>query len=117
MKRRDVLTAAIAAPALAVPVVAEAKSETTVMRKYFEWKKSVDAWKADMERDDSDENGNRWCKLTYDLADSIVDIPSEGPMDFIYKLMAYTYHGEHDLSDTDGGSRLWAEARALVGEA
>ncbi len=68
-----------------------------------------------MERDSSDENGNRWCAATFKLADEILDIPSEGPMDFIFKLMAYTFDGEHQIDDGDAGEKIWIEARSLVG--
>ena len=66
-------------------------------------------------RDDSDENGNRWCDVTYKLADAVVSTPSTGPMDFVYKLMAYCFNGQHELSLDVGTAPLWAEARALVG--
>ena len=36
-------------------------------------------------------------------------------MDFAYKLMAYCFNGQHELSLDDGAAPIWAEARALVG--
>ena len=36
-------------------------------------------------------------------------------MDFVYKLMAYCFNGQHELSLDVGAAPLWAEARALVG--
>ncbi|WP_374300009.1 hypothetical protein [Paracoccus sp. (in: a-proteobacteria)] len=100
MNRRDLMKnspAFLAIPMVATAAHALAAAETPVMRKYAEWKQSLEAWKADMERDSSDENGNRWCEATYKLADKILDIPSEGPMDFIYKLMTYTFEGDHEI--------------------
>ena len=93
----------------------EAKQLTPVQRAYHEWKRSLDAWNADMERDDSDENGDRWCDVTFKLADAVVSTPSTGPMDFVYKMMAYCFNGQHELSLDVGTAPLWAEARALVG--
>lgn len=118
--RRTLLAVGSAAGAVTlvtplVPVAAQAATETPVQLKYGEWKRSRDDWMADMERDGSDENGDRWCAATYRLADEILDIPSEGPMDLIYKMMAYTFHGQHEVGDGQKGEKLWAEARALVG--
>lgn len=145
MKRRDLIAAAplvLIAPALAIGSAPLAKSlddrvaalspdgrlefyaaleqaeraeMTPVQRKYHEWKRTKEAREADMERDDSDGNGSRWCEITYRLADDVVNTPSEGPMDLIYKLMAFTFHGQHELDQTEGAERIWAEARALVG--
>ena len=116
--RRNLLTAAPAAGfaalvAGAVPV--GAMVETPVQRAYHEWKRSLDAWNADMERDSSDENGDRWCHATYRLADAVVNTPSTGPMDLVYKLMAYCFNGQHELSLDEGAEPIWSEARALVG--
>ncbi|NPD15801.1 hypothetical protein HOY34_11370 [Xinfangfangia sp. D13-10-4-6] len=116
--RRQLLAAGPAAGlaaliAGAVPV--EAMAETPVQQAYLAWKRSFDGWTADMERDSSDENGDRWCMATFKLADDILDIPSEGPMDLIWKIMAYSYHGQHEIGDGARGEEIWAEARALVG--
>lgn len=89
--------------------------ETPVARKYAEWKRCHDGWTADMDLDGSDENGSRWQRVCYGLADEILDIPSEGPMDFVYKLMAYTFDGQHGIDDGVRGEKIWAEARALIG--
>lgn len=118
MKRRTLLTAGAVTPvAPLAPALAVAATETPVMRKYAEWKRSRDDWQVDLDRDSSDENSDRWCAATFKLADEILGIPSEGPMDFIYKLMAYTFHGQHEIGDGSNGEKLWAEARALVGGA
>ncbi len=118
MNRRDILAAAPAAGlaamvAGALPAVAMA--ETPVRQAYLAWKHSFDGWTADMERDSSDENSDRWCMATFRLADDILDIPSEGPMDLIWKIMAYSFHGQHEIGDGDRGEQIWTEARALVG--
>ena len=48
------------------------------------------------------------------LSDCIIDMPSQDPMDFIYKVMGYTINGEHELDQGPLGERLWAEARSMV---
>ena len=119
MKRRDLLAIAPVAlmgcPAPARAACTLSVDETPVQRAYREWKRSLDAWNADIERDPSDENGDRWCHATYRLADAVVGTPSTGPADFVYKLMAYCFNGQHELSFDDGAAPIWAEARALVG--
>lgn len=54
-------------------------------------------------------------KRFFKLANSIVDLPSEGPMDFIFKMMAHTVNGEFCPCCCPDGDKLWAEARALIG--
>lgn len=117
VSRRNLLAAApfmglAAAMTGATPVMGH--TETPVMRKYAEWKRSHEAWIADMDRDGSDENNDRWCQATYALADEIVDIPCVGPMDFVFKLMGYTFDGAHEVGAGSKGEMIWAEARALV---
>lgn len=96
---------------------AASAGNTPVARKYLEWKACLNGWEADMKRDGSDENGDRWQRACYGHADAILDIPSRGAMDFVYKLMAYTFEGDHSVNDSARGSELWAEARALIGGA
>ncbi|MDQ7776941.1 MAG: hypothetical protein Q4615_14245 [Paracoccus aminovorans] len=96
---------------------AASAGSTPVARKYLEWKACLNDWEADMKRDGSDKNGDRWQRACYGHADAILDIPSRGAMDFVYKLMAYTFEGEHSVNDTARGSELWAEARTLIGGA
>lgn len=114
VNRRSLMGAALVAP-VAMVGAAPAAADTPVIRAYREWKRSLDAWEADMQRDGSDENGDRWCRATYQLADAVVDTPSEGPMDFAHKLMAYCFDGRHELDLGEGAERIWAEARQLVG--
>ncbi|NPD15771.1 hypothetical protein HOY34_11210 [Xinfangfangia sp. D13-10-4-6] len=121
MQRRDLLIASGAALTASLGTQAVKAAcvlnfeETPVQQAYLAWKRSLDGWTADMERDSSDENGDRWCMATFKLADDILDIPSEGPMDLIWKIMAYSYHGQHEIGDGARGEEIWAEARALVG--
>ncbi|SIS86932.1 hypothetical protein [Paracoccus saliphilus] len=62
----------------------------------------------------SDDQVDAWGDKVMELADGIIDMPSQGPMDFIYKIMGYTLDGEHELDQSHLGKRLWVEARALV---
>lgn len=48
------------------------------------------------------------------LADDILDLPSEGPADFVCKLVAYTFDGHHEISDGAKGHLIWAEARQYL---
>lgn len=48
------------------------------------------------------------------LADKIVDMPIQGPLDFVFKVMGYTINGEHEIGDGPRASEIWAEARKLV---
>jgi len=117
MKRRDLMKLApVALAAGAVPTVAAATEETPVMRAYQEWESARIAWeKAAGDDGMSDEEGTAWCYKVYDLADDVLEQPSTGPLDFIYKLMAQSFHGQHDIGDCPRGEELWAEARALIG--
>ncbi|MFC0200827.1 hypothetical protein [Paracoccus rhizosphaerae] len=118
MNRRQILTAA---PALGcagiVPATAFAEAETPVMRLYRAWDAARIAWAAAGEGDLTDEDNNRWCEQVYQMADDVLDVPSQGPLDFICKLMAQTCLGEHDIENCPRGSELWAEARELIGGA
>jgi len=52
--------------------------------------------------------------LVFVLADEMLDVPSDGPMDLIYKLMAYTLGGETDPLSGVHGYKIYAEARTLI---
>lgn len=111
--RRNFLASAPAAVALtAAPLAAEAATETPIAAMHRELTRLV----AQM-NDGSlpSAEGERLWRESVRIADGIVDLPSTGPMDFIFKMMAHTYNGEHDLGDCPRGEELWAEARALVG--
>lgn len=114
MQRRDLLTAAVALPALAVPVVAEA-AETPVKVAYREWlayRNWLNVGTDGIENDEFDE----LCDVRRDMEVVIYDMPSEGPEDILLKLLVLNDNG-NDFSDDDceTGVRLLTEARALVG--
>lgn len=118
MKRRDMLKGAPSLLALPVVGIAAgegiASADTLVIRAYREWKAGLDAWNKAVEGDITDEEGAAWCNKVMDLADNVLDQPSTGAMDFVYKLMAQSFHGEHDISSCPRGDELWAEARGMV---
>jgi len=51
------------------------------------------------------------------LADDVVNTPSHESRDLIYKMMAYTFFGEHAPCDGPLGESIYAEAREWVGVA
>lgn len=94
-----------------------AKVETPVMRLYREWDAARASWQAAVEGQMADEESNRWCETVARMADDVLDAPSQSPMDFICKLMAQTFHGDHEISSCPRGDELWTEARAMIGGA
>lgn len=118
MKRRDLMKAAPVALAVgSLPSAAAAAVETPVLLAYRKWQAALDAWSNAAKGDLSDEEGSACCFEVSQLADEVLDQPSTGPLDFVYKLMAQSFHGQHDIGACPRGDELWAEARALVGEA
>ncbi|WP_423212365.1 hypothetical protein [Paracoccus yeei] len=105
------------APTVSAPVANAAMEETRVMRAYREWQAALNAWKEASQGEISDEEGDAWCSKVSKLADDVLDQPSTGPLDFVYKLMAQSFHGLHDIGACPRGDELWAEARTLVEEA
>ncbi len=88
-------------------------AQTPVQRLFLEWQAAAGAADA-APRDISDEDLAALTDRAEALADDILDLPSEGPLDFACKLVAYTFDGEHDISDGAKGHLLWAEARQYV---
>lgn len=115
MKRRNLMIAAPMALAVSsMPVAAAVAEETPVLLAYRKWQAALDAWNNAAKGDLSDEEGNAWCFEVSQLADNVLDQPSNGPLDFVYKLMAQSFHGQHDIGSCPRGDELWAEARAFV---
>lgn len=48
------------------------------------------------------------------VAGDILEVNPEGPMDVVYKFIAVTAFGQHDLGDVRGGRRVYDDARALI---
>lgn len=118
MKRRQLLKLAPAALAAgAVPVAAVASEETPVMRAYRVWREGLDAYTEASKGDLTNTENDAWCMKVYALADDVLDQPSTGPLDFVYKLIAQTFDGDHDIGDCPRKEEIWAEARALIGGA
>ncbi|RWR28853.1 hypothetical protein D2T31_12130 [Sinirhodobacter populi] len=118
MKRRDLLTAALAAPLAAVPAVAVAETaETPVMALFREWA-SYWTWlnsPATREMDEDD-----FSKLTDhadDLTMRIAKTAAKNTRDLVAKFVALSDYGEMGLPDPEKTPELWAEARALIEQA
>lgn len=115
MKRRDLLTVALAAPLAAVPAVAVAETETPVMRAYREWKR-FSAWvNGPATRGYTDEQIEDLTGDLNRLVTRVVDAPSLSDRDMVVKFLTVVtdyqlFVGIPELE------RLEAEARALVGE-
>lgn len=116
MKRRNLLTAALAAPLAAVPAVAAAETDTPVMRAYREWKR-FSAWVNGPEtRGYTDEQIEDLAGDLTRLVTRVVDAPLISDRDMVMKFLTVVsdyqlFIGIPELE------RLEAEARALVGQA
>lgn len=119
MNRRDILTATLAAPVVAVanvgPVMAvEAKTPIALTyREIIRRRDAIDAASSTL----TDAEASEAVSAMMDLADNIVDMPTTGLMDFIYKLLGHTVNGDYGTSECPREDDLFAEARALVGKA
>lgn len=90
--------------------------ETPVAILFREWLTLKHKWDAAAAGNLSDEANNAWCGLVFAAADAVLDAPSTGPADFLMKLFAQTFDGEHDIGDCPRGAEIWAEARSLINE-
>lgn len=114
MNRRDLLRAAPAALAVSA-LPAAASAETPIMAAYREIIRLRDLMDSDHTL--SDEEHSQLTDTMFGLADDIVDLPSQSPTDFAYKLMGHTLNGDHCSCCCPGHEKLKAEARALIGSA
>ncbi|WP_374327306.1 hypothetical protein [Paracoccus pantotrophus] len=119
MKRRDLMRLAPAAlvAGAAPPAGAAGVEETPVMRAFREWKAASDDLKDPKWDLMSVEEQDRACGRVSKMQDAILNIPAQDQRDFILKVMACTYFGEHGLPDHGERPDFWAEARALIGGA
>ncbi|WP_417626379.1 hypothetical protein [Pararhodobacter aggregans] len=90
--------------------------ESPVAILFREWLTLKREWDAAASGDLSDESNHAWCILVFAAADAVLDAPSTGPRDFLMKLFAQTFDGEHEIRDCPRGAEIWAEARSLLGE-
>ncbi|RWR08494.1 hypothetical protein [Paenirhodobacter populi] len=111
MKRRDLLTASLAAPLAAVPAVAVVEMETPVMRAYRAWL-DLRAWGI-ANSAMTDAEVEVWCDDMADMANSAVAMKSEGYMDTIVKflLVVEDYQFFANIPELEP---LEAEVRAIV---
>lgn len=91
-------------------------AQPPVQRMFLEWQAAAAAADA-APRDISDADLLILTGRAEALADDILDLASEGPLDFACKLVAYTFDGQHDISNGAKGHLLWAEARQYVPQA
>jgi hypothetical protein len=49
------------------------------------------------------------------MANAIMRLPSDGPMDFIHKLMGHTLNGENCPCCCPDNAAIWKQAKAIVG--
>lgn len=118
MNRRDILTAALAAPALAVPVGGEAASETSVMALFREWcqlwGKCEGLCEADEWSDNADELSAKDMRMS-ELEDEMMRAPKRGMGDVLMTVAAVSNFGDI-IYEHGFWAAIRAEARALVGD-
>ncbi|OWJ70898.1 hypothetical protein CDV50_11225 [Haematobacter massiliensis] len=120
--RRALLNAAVAIPITGViwkgmfsdtPHV----QEPSVRRAYLAWRSALDFLEGEGQSLPGDEQ-DALSDRVYDLADVVLNTPSATPMDTLYKVIAYTFDGEHFLAGGDpGADQILAEARAFLAAA
>ncbi|RWR31494.1 hypothetical protein D2T29_10705 [Sinirhodobacter populi] len=117
MNRRDLLTAALAAPLPAVPAVAETETETEtpVMALFREWNALYDYLNSDEAAALTEEEFDAECDRRRAMELHLAEVPSVGVADFAAKVLALTNQGDHELDAECTPASFWAEARALVG--
>lgn len=119
MKRRDILKAVPSVSLAGLAAVGatrlDAGAETPVMQAYRQWE-TYRQWLRGPETNGLPARDyDKLVEHQSELACDILDMPAEAPVDFIAKVIAYTYYGENALPDHDDMPGLWAEARRLVG--
>lgn len=113
MNRRTVLVG-LPAAGLSLPGAGLASArESRVAATYREWRlifNEVNAEPSNLSRREDE----LLSAQVFQLADEILDIPSDGSLDLIYKLMAYTLDGTTDPSDGARGYKIYDEAREVI---
>lgn len=114
MNRRDMLTAAMAAPAVALAGAAAAKgvapTDTPVTALFREWEQVRGEYNNWMGHDDADESLDLWKRLV-DVEDAISSATSHTARDVGCKLVVAETYGDFT---SDHFQALLAEARALI---
>ncbi len=111
MKRPEILTVALVAPALAVPAVAVAATETPVMALFREWTAAKvteeSAYNVCCEDDEA------W-QARFAVEKRLILAPCQTSHDWLLKITARSNYGDGSGPDSMESPQLWAEARALV---
>jgi len=122
MNRRDLLTAALAAPLAAVPAVAVAETDTPVMALFREWNKALaderdlDAQYRKQPCDEIEALADAAADRRYQIELQMIEVKSEDARDVLAKIAAWTDYGVFQFDEGDKRlTHVWAEARALVG--
>ncbi len=114
MNRRSLLVTLPAALAVgAAPAVALPESPIATLHREITRRQAL----MDGDHGMSDDEFEDFNMATVDLAEQIVDLPARNTDDMLRKIMGYTINGDHDLSETKAAHCIWAEARALLGDA
>lgn len=88
-------------------------TETPIRAAYLEWRNVME--RANHAPSDLPvQEHEALLNQAFQLADVVADMPSADPADFLLKLMAYTFFGQHDVGDGAKGNLIWAEARKLA---
>lgn len=113
-QRQAEIAAAAAAISIAISPAKVAAHETLIAAMYREIVR-VDNWLSDPVNQTNEMEWQAQTDYLSQLMDAIVDLPSQGPMDFIYKMMGHTANGEHCPCCGSSETKIWAEAYALIG--
>lgn len=91
-----------------------AMTETPIIRLFREWEALYAYLDGPVGRELSEDEFDAELDRRIAIEDRMMEIPSEGPADFVAKVIAYTTRGESGLPDHQSNPAFWAEARALI---
>lgn len=120
MSRRHLLKAASAAPLAVLPAALPAAAapastpETPIAAMWREITR-LQAWSDGPGMTVPEAELEAVIDDLFDLANAIVHLPSQGPMDFLFKLMGHTVNGQHCPCGCPGHDELMQEAMRWVG--
>ncbi|RWR08502.1 hypothetical protein [Paenirhodobacter populi] len=117
VSRRNLLTAALAAPLAAVPAVAVAETETPVMALFREWTEAKAAENAIVASTDDEAVHDKAWNDRFAVELRLMKEPAQNALDWALKICAWSNFGDGVCQDRFENPALWIEARALVGQA
>jgi hypothetical protein len=115
--RRLVLIALPAASAANAFPVAASETTSPAQRLFQEWNQAIAAEQAAYDAEESEEYCAQLGQARTALEDRLMNAPSQCPRDLLCKIAAYTNFGLFALPESVGQTRIWDEARALIGAA